>query len=133
MREAQEGFTTMKVVAEATTTEHAAAVAAPGAAVAPVKAASKKATTTKKAAPKGKKAAKGTKKVASKPRAETKGAKILDMIARPKGATLAEIMKATSGQAHSLRGLLSTAGKKRGLKIESTKNEAGDRVYRTGK
>ena len=64
------------------------------------------------------------------PRAESKGAKILELIGRPKGAILAEIMKATDWQAHSVRGFLSTAGKKRGLNIESTKNEAGDRVYR---
>jgi hypothetical protein len=38
-------------------------------------------------------------------------------------------MKATSWQAHSVRGFLSTAAKKHGLKIESTKTEAGDRVY----
>jgi hypothetical protein len=53
------------------------------------------------------------------------------MIARAKGATLAEIMNATAWKAHSVRGFLSTAAKKRGLKIESSKNETGDRVYRT--
>src|SRR5690349_13750641 len=63
------------------------------------------------------------------PRAESKGAKILELIGRSKGATLAEIMKATDWQAHSLRGFLSTAGKKCGLKIASEKNEAGERVY----
>jgi hypothetical protein len=77
----------------------------------------------------GKKAAKPTRaKEASAPRAESKGARILDLIGRPKGATLAEIVKATSWQAHSVRGFLSTAAK-HGLKIESTKTEAGDRVY----
>ena len=63
------------------------------------------------------------------PRTESKGAKILELIGRPKGASLAEIMKATSWQAHSVRGFLSTSAKKHGLKIESTKTEAGDRVY----
>ena len=38
-------------------------------------------------------------------------------------------MKTTAWQAHSVRGFLSTAAKKHGLKIESTKTEAGDRVY----
>jgi len=42
-------------------------------------------------------------------------------------------VKAAGWQAHSVRGFLSTAAKKHGLKIESTKTEAGDRVYRTEK
>ncbi len=50
-----------------------------------------------------------------------------------KGATLAEIVKATDWQKHSIRGFLSTAAKKHGLKIESTKSEAGDRVYQIKK
>jgi hypothetical protein len=136
--------------AEASTAETAATVAAQGAAVAPEKTNSKKAASQKKGAPKGQKAAKGgnpkaapkkqakaAKKPAAKktgtPRAESKGAKILELIARPKGATLAEIMKATDWQAHSVRGFLSTAGKKHGLRIESERSEAGDRVYRTVK
>ncbi len=54
------------------------------------------------------------------------------MIARAKGATLAEIMKATDWQAHSIRGFISTASKQHGVKIESAKNDAGGRVYRIG-
>jgi len=82
----------------------------------------------------GKKATKPTRaKEASAPRAESKGAKILELIGRPKGASLAEIMKATDWQAHSVRGFLSTAAKKQGLKIESTKNEAGERIYNVKK
>ena len=68
-------------------------------------------------------------KPVAKPRAESKGAKILALIGRPKGATLAEIMKTIAWQAHSVRGFLSTAAKKHGLKIESLKNEAGERCY----
>jgi hypothetical protein len=138
--------------AEATTTENAATVAEQGAHVAPEKASSKKGATQKKGAPKSQKAAKGGKAKASpkkeaktgkkaKPahgkdastRAESKGAKILELIGRPKGASLAEIMKATDWQAHSVRGFLSTAAKKHSLKIESTKTEAGDRVYQIKK
>jgi hypothetical protein len=52
------------------------------------------------------------------------------MIGRTKGARLAEIMKATEWKAHSVRGFISTAGKKHSVKIESSKNEAGDRVYK---
>jgi len=79
------------------------------------------------------KPAKGRKKVAKPaaakeaktPRAESKGAKILVLSGRLTGATLAEITKATEWQAHSVRGFLSTTGKKRGLTIESAKNHAG--------
>src|SRR5260370_25640182 len=138
---------------EATINENAATVAEQGAHVAPETVSSKKGATQKKGAPKGQKAAKGDKakaspkkeakagkkakpaqaKEASTPRAESKGAKILKLIGRPKGATLAEIVKATDWQKHSIRGFLSTAAKKHGLKIESTKSEAGDRVYQIRK
>jgi Protein of unknown function (DUF3489) len=115
---------------------------------------SKKGASPKKDVPKGQKATKGGKAKASPnkkakvgkkaakpartmeagtPRAESKGAKILELIGRPKKASLAEIQKATDWQAHSVRGFLSTAAKKHGLKIESTKTEAGDRVYQIKK
>jgi hypothetical protein len=68
---------------------------------------------------------------AAQPRAESKGAKILELIGRPQGATLAEILNVTQWQAHSVRGFLSTAAKKHNLHIESSKTEAGDRVYQT--
>ena len=131
-------------------TETAATVAEQGAHVAPRKASSKKGATPKNGAPKGQRAAKvakpkatkpgkqakASKKVSKgakeprKPRAESKTAKILDLIRRPKGATLAEIMKAADWQAHSVRGFISTAGKKHHITIESTKNEAGARLYK---
>ena len=131
-------------------TNTAATITEQGAHVAPEKASSKKQASQKKGAPKGQKAAKGGKakaapkkeakaaKISAKretakataPRADSKGAKILAMIERAKGATLAEIQKATDWQAHSVRGFLSTAAKKHGLKIESTKTESGDRLYK---
>jgi len=129
----------------AETNDQAAAVAEQGAHVAPEKAASKKGASRKTGAPKAKKPAKaaphkkqakGAKKFAkperkaTAPRAESKGAKILALVSRPKGATLAEIMKATDWKAHSVRGFISTASKKHKVNIESAKNEAGDRVYR---
>jgi hypothetical protein len=138
---------------EAKTNSKAAAVAPQGAPGAPEKAFSKKDASRKKGAPKGQKPTKGSKaKAAPKkeaktskrvakperaktttPRAESKGAKVLEMIGRPKGATLAEIMKATGWQAHSVRGFISTAAKKHGVKVESSKNEAGERTYRITK
>jgi hypothetical protein len=140
---------------QASETTQAAAVAEQGAHVAPEKAPSKKGATQKKGAPKGQKTAKGAKaktaapkkeakvakkaakpartKEASAPRAETKGAKIIDMIGRAKGATLAEIMKATDWQAHSVRGFISIAAKKHSINIESSKSDAGDRVYKVTK
>jgi hypothetical protein len=122
----------------------AAAVAEAGASPTPEKAAAKKAGGRKKGAPKGgktapraqsSKPAKPGKKAAPKnaPPRESKGATILQMIGRAKGATLAEIMTAIGWQAHSVRGFLSTAGKKPGVRIESSKNDSGDRVYRTAK
>jgi len=120
-----------------------ATVAEQGAHVAPEKTSSKKGASQKKGAPKGRKAAKGGKakagkkaakppkaKQASTPRPESKGAKILALIRRPKGAILAELTKLTGWQNHSIRGFLSGAvGKKMGLTVESTKREDGERVY----
>jgi hypothetical protein len=136
----------------AETNDTAATVGEQGAHVTPEKAPSKRAATRKKGAPKsrktakrakaaapkkaakaGKKAAKSTAKRASAPRPESKGAKILEMIGRAKGATLAEIMKATEWQAHSVRGFISTAGRKQGIKIESAKSDSGERTYSIAK
>ena len=60
----------------------------------------------------------------------SKAAQVLDLLKRPAGATLAELMKATSWQAHSVRGFLSgTVSKKLGLTVTSTKIEDGERTY----
>jgi hypothetical protein len=121
-----------------------AAVAQTGPAVTAEKATAKKARNRKKAVPKGAKTAtraksnkpaKPGKKAVLKiaPRSETKGATILEMMGRAKGASLAEIMTAVGWQAHSVRGFISTAGKKPGVKIESSKNDSGERIYRLAK
>ena len=112
-------------------------VAAPqGAAVAST---SPEPTTPKAKAPKAPKAgskAKGKAGSKAKPekttgaRARSKTARVLDLIQRPKGATLAELMKVTGWQSHSVRGFISgTLGTKLGLKIDSAKREDGERVY----
>ena len=49
---------------------------------------------------------------------------------RKGGCTLAEIMKATDWQAHTVRGFISgTLGKKMGLGVASVKNDKGERTY----
>lgn len=63
-------------------------------------------------------------------RADSKGAGVLQMISRSKGATLAEIIKATGWQPHSVRGFISgTLGKKMDLNVLSTKGASGQRTY----
>ena len=47
---------------------------------------------------------------------------------------MAEIAKATDWQNHSIRGFISgNVGKKMGLAVESSKNEAGERTYKIAK
>ena len=110
----------IRIMSNAETTEKSATVAEP---VPPKKSLKRKPKTPQKRSA-SKQPAKPT-----APRAESKGAKILDLIGRARGATLAELMKATGWQAHSVRGFLSTAAKKKRLKIDSSKSEAGNRVY----
>ena len=110
----------------ATTTEKASKKASAGARrahVAPTKGkAGKKASPAKKA-PKGQKKADGA-------RDGSKAAKVLELLKQPGGASLKEIMKATTWQAHSVRGFLSgTLRKKLGLTVTSTKSEDGERTY----
>lgn len=61
----------------------------------------------------------------------SKKAIVLDMLKRPDGATLADIMAATAWKAHSVRGFISGAlGKKMGITVESTRTPEGARTYR---
>jgi hypothetical protein len=88
----------------------------------------RKGKSARKASP-AKKAPKGGKKPATS-REGTKTAKVLDLLKRPDGATLKELIRATEWQAHSVRGFLSgTVGKKMGVKLLSTKREDGERSY----
>ena len=69
-------------------------------------------------------------KKASGARDGSKTAKVLELLKRPGGARLKEIMKATDWQAHSVRGFLSgTLRKKMGLAVESAKADDGERIY----
>ena len=96
--------------------------------VAPAKAkATQKATPAKKRAkaPKKAKAAK-----TAGVREGSKTATVVALLERKGGATLAEVMKTTGWQAHSVRGFISGAlGKKMGRTVESTRREDGERVY----
>jgi hypothetical protein len=62
-----------------------------------------------------------------------KKAEVIAMMKRAKGVTLDEIIAVTSWQRHTIRGFVSLLGSKSGLKIESTKNAAGERCYRIAK
>jgi uncharacterized protein DUF3489 len=79
----------------------------------------------------GKKAGRA-KEAAAKPKADraNKKAEVIAMMKRAKGATLAEIMKATDWQPHTVRGFVSILGSKGGETIESSKNAAGERTYK---
>jgi hypothetical protein len=92
----------------------------------------KKAKSASKSAPS--KTAKGKPgKASGKPAAARDGSKkaeVLGLLQRKGGATLAQIMKATGWQAHSVRGFISGAlGKKMGLTVDSVRREDGERVY----
>ena len=97
--------------------------------VAPAKGKSGKKAVPAKKATKGAKAAKAAQKESGS-RKGSKTEKVLELLKQPNGAALAELMKATSWQAHSVRGFLSgTIGKKMGLSLTSTKSEGAERTY----
>ena len=84
-------------------------------------------TSTKPPKPKAKKQQPKSGKAAPR----TKEAMLIDLLKRNRGASLAELSEATGWQAHSVRGAISGAlRKKRGLEIESTVENKRGRVYR---
>ena len=65
-----------------------------------------------------------------KARTGSKKAEILQLLQRPSGSTLQDLMAATGWQAHSVRGFISASVSKRmGLRVESTKDDDGHRRY----
>lgn len=66
-----------------------------------------------------------------KTREGTKQAQLIDMLRRPEGATISEIVAATGWQAHTVRGAMAGALKKKlGLEVTSEKAEVRGRVYK---
>lgn len=97
------------------------------------RAAEKPKATRSQSAPGKKKKGKKTATGHTKPTEARHGSKteqVLDLLKRPGGASLAEIMTLTAWQSHSVRGFISgTLGKKMGLTVESSKREDGERIY----
>jgi hypothetical protein len=141
----RKGTTAMTNAAKSTTTPTTATAATRDASVAPKAATSTNAASRRTGAPK---ASKGAKKGAAKKQATTattktskttddrsrEGSKkqiVIALLERTAGARMAEIAEATGWQNHSIRGFISgTLGKRMGLKVESIKNNAGERMYK---
>lgn len=65
-------------------------------------------------------------------RAPTKLDRLIALLSRPAGASLAEMMTATSWRAHSVRGAMAGSLRKRGHAVASARDGDGVRRYRIG-
>src|SRR5262245_35551613 len=76
-------------------------------------------------------AAKSSAKQPKAARPASKQAQLIELLRRPDGATIDEVVKALDWQAHTVRGAISGALKRKlGLKVESEKVEDRGRAYR---
>lgn len=71
--------------------------------------------------------AKANKSAPSKFRTKTE--QVVSLLSRPSGASIAEIMKSTGWQAHSIRGFLAGSLKKKGHAVSSDVEAGGVRRY----
>ena len=62
--------------------------------------------------------------------ARTKAEQVVGLLGRPTGASVAEMLKATGWQAHSVRGFLAGSLKKKGHTVSSNMDGSGVRRYR---
>jgi len=61
----------------------------------------------------------------------SKQQRLIEMLGRPAGATIAQLGETLGWQAHSVRGAISGALKRKlGLKVVCDKDEGGERLYR---
>lgn len=71
------------------------------------------------------------KRAARRTRENSKQTAVVQMLQRPDGTTIRQVMETTGWQAHTVRGTFAGALKKKlGLTIVSAKDATGERVYR---